>query len=98
MGGTIFYGLVVAAVIILRWKLPTLERPYRTHLYPLTPLIYLLTAIFVVASSFLRTFAKDASLAEKYQVPAVIGLVLIGLVLYAFFRRLEPQRESPPVP
>ncbi|HEX5106454.1 MAG TPA: amino acid permease, partial [Pirellulaceae bacterium] len=40
LGGTIFYALVVAAVIVLRFKLPKLERPYRVWLYPITPLLY----------------------------------------------------------
>lgn len=31
----------VMGVFVLRWKQPELERPYRTFLYPLPPLIYL---------------------------------------------------------
>lgn len=31
----------VLGVFVLRWKRPDLERPYRTFLYPLPPLIYL---------------------------------------------------------
>ncbi|MDH3440852.1 MAG: amino acid permease [Gammaproteobacteria bacterium] len=31
----------VMGVFVLRWKQPDLERPYRTFLYPLPPLIYL---------------------------------------------------------
>jgi amino acid transporter len=89
LGGTIFYGLVVAAVVILRFKLPQLERPYRVWFYPVTPILYLLVAVLVVGSSLLRTFADDASTAEKYQVPAVAGLMLVGLCLYAGFRYLE---------
>ena len=89
LGGTIFYGLVVAAVMVLRFKLPNHERPYRVWLYPATPILYLLVAVLVVGSSLLRTLADNASTAERYQVPAVAGLVLIGLCLYAGFRYLE---------
>jgi hypothetical protein len=38
---------------------------------------------------FLSSFAEKASAAERYQIPAVVGLVAVGLVLYVFFRRLE---------
>ena len=33
--------VTVLGVFVLRWRQPTLERPYRTFLYPLPPLIYL---------------------------------------------------------
>jgi APA family basic amino acid/polyamine antiporter len=41
-GGSIFYAMAVAAVFVLRWKKPGLERPYRTWGYPITPTLYLL--------------------------------------------------------
>jgi APA family basic amino acid/polyamine antiporter len=94
LGGTIFYALVVAAVFVLRWRMPAAERPYKVWGYPVTPLLYLLVAALVVGSSFLRAFASDASDAEKYQVPAVAGLMVVGLALYAFFRRLEHTSDS----
>jgi APA family basic amino acid/polyamine antiporter len=31
----------VLSVFVLRWQQPDLPRPYRTFLYPITPLIYL---------------------------------------------------------
>jgi APA family basic amino acid/polyamine antiporter len=94
LGGTIFYALVVGCVIVLRIKMPNAERPYRTLLYPLTPILYLLTALFVVGSMVLSSIAPDASRENRLQVPAVIGLVLVGLVLYAVFRSLEKARQS----
>jgi APA family basic amino acid/polyamine antiporter len=89
LGGTIFYALVVAAVIVLRFKMPHAERPYRVWFYPLTPVLYLLAAALVVGSMILASFAEKAPPEVRYQIPAVAGLVLVGLVLYAFFRRLE---------
>ncbi len=91
LGGTFFYALVVGAVIVLRWRMPTAPRPYKTWLYPLTPIIYLLTALLVVGSMFLSAFSS-ADKAEQLKVPGFIGLMLIGLVLYAIFRRLEDRR------
>lgn len=38
---SIFYMLGVAAVIVLRYRLPDAERPYRTWGYPVVPLLFL---------------------------------------------------------
>lgn len=89
LGGTIFYALVVAAVIVLRFKLPKLDRPYRVWFYPLTPLLYLAVALLVVGSMALAALGEDPSPTDLYQIPAVAGLMLIGLCLYAGFRKLE---------
>ena len=40
-----FYTLMVAAVILLRFKSPDAPRPYRTIAYPLPPLIYIGLAV-----------------------------------------------------
>jgi APA family basic amino acid/polyamine antiporter len=94
LGGTLFYGLVVAAVIVLRFRLPNLKRPYATWGYPVTPILYLLVALLVIGSSIAAGFAADASISDKYQVPAVAGLLGIGVVLYAIFRALEGKRSG----
>jgi APA family basic amino acid/polyamine antiporter len=94
LGGTVFYALVVGAVIVLRRKMPNAERPYKTALYPLTPILYLLTALFVVGSMFAATFASNATRVDQLKVPGFIGLMIVGVVLYAIFRRLEQQREA----
>jgi APA family basic amino acid/polyamine antiporter len=97
LGGTIFYALVVAAVIVLRWKMPHAERPYRVWLYPITPILYLLVAALVVGSMVMAAFAEKPSITDLYQIPAVVVLMVIGLVLYTIFRRLENSGgDSPP--
>ena len=74
----VFYVLMVGAVIVMRWKRPDAERPYRTFGYPVVPLIYI-----VLAS--LLTFDL------VYLAPRTSGigfvLVLTGLVVYFFWRR-----------
>ena len=44
----IFYALMVGAVIVMRRKAPTAERPYRTVGYPLVPLVYIVLALVLV--------------------------------------------------
>ena len=41
-------SLTVMAVIVLRRRLPTLERPYRLGLYPWPPLLYTLSSLIVL--------------------------------------------------
>jgi APA family basic amino acid/polyamine antiporter len=43
-----FYTLMVAAVILLRFKAPDAPRPYRTIAYPLPPLVYIALAVLLV--------------------------------------------------
>jgi amino acid transporter len=94
LGGTIFYALVVGAVIVLRFKLPNLKRPYATWGYPVTPVVYLLVALLVIVTSVAAGFMADASVSDKYQLPAVGGLLGIGVVLYVCFRMLEEYRTK----
>jgi len=48
----------------------------------------------VVGSLFLQTFSKEATRVDQLKVPGFLGLMVIGLVLYVIFRRLEQQREE----
>ncbi len=73
-GQWIFFGLTVAAVIVLRRKRPDLERPYRTWGYPVTPIIFIIAALFVAVSSLISAFMN-----------AVFGLVIICLGIPAYF-------------
>ncbi len=65
----------VLGIFILRWKQPNLDRPYRTFLYPLPPLIYLTltgwTLWFVLLSRPLEGLFG-------------LGVIGSGLLLYFF--------------
>jgi basic amino acid/polyamine antiporter, APA family len=80
----IFYALMVGAVIVMRRKAPTLDRPYRTFGYPLVPLIYILLALLVVFDL-------------AYLAPQTSGigylLVLTGIPIYAVWA-LRLKRSS----
>lgn len=73
-GEWIFFGLTVAAVIVLRRKKPDLPRPYRTWGYPVTPVIFMLAAIGIAFSSLLSAFTN-----------AMGGLIIILIGIPAFF-------------
>jgi APA family basic amino acid/polyamine antiporter len=72
-GEWIFFGLTVAAVIVLRKKLPNLHRPYKTWGYPVTPIIFVLAALYVSVGSLLSAFKN-----------AMAGLVIICLGIPAY--------------
>ena len=75
----IFYGLAVAAVIVLRRREPELERPYRCPWYPVTPIFFVVATIGIVISTFAAAFWQ-----------ALLGVVLIltGIPLFSLFRYL----------
>lgn len=74
----IFYMITVFGVIYLRWKRPALARSYKTFLYPVTPLIYLL--IGTVFCILLILFKPN------YTWPGFI-LILIGIPIYYWGKR-----------
>ena len=47
----ILYGMTAASVIVLRIRKPQLVRPYRTRGYPLVPVVFVLIASALVAST-----------------------------------------------
>ena len=74
----VFYGLMVAAVIVMRKKAAHLDRPYRTFGYPFVPVLYIALALF---------FVIDLG----YLAPRTSGvgylIVLTGLPAYLIWRR-----------
>ncbi|MBV9503330.1 MAG: amino acid permease [Acidobacteriaceae bacterium] len=74
----VFYGLMIAAVMVLRRTQPDLSRPYRMWGYPVTPLVFLLiTFWFLVNMLITRPGASFAGL----------GLMLTGVPAYFLWRR-----------
>ena len=74
----VFYGLMIAAVIVLRRTRPDLTRPYRMWGYPLTPLAFLaVTLWFLINMLVARPGASFASL----------GLMLTGVPAYFLWQR-----------
>ena len=74
----VFYALMVGAVIVMRRKSPTLERPYRTLGYPVVPLIYILLALLLVI---------DLALLKAQTSGIGYLLVLTGIPVYFLWRR-----------
>jgi basic amino acid/polyamine antiporter, APA family len=69
----IFYALTVAGVVVLRIRRPAADRPYRTFLYPVLPLLYIVIACAILCVLLLyRTQTAFAGLL----------IVLLGVPVY----------------
>lgn len=79
-----FYIVMVLAVIVMRSKRPTDERPYRVPLYPLPALLYIGLAGLLLLDLL-------------YLAPGTSGMgfviALSGLPVYFLWRALSPRRE-----
>jgi basic amino acid/polyamine antiporter, APA family len=74
----VFYASSAGAVILLRRRAPQLARPYRTWGYPVTPLVFIACAVWLVANT----------IAESPRESAVgAGLILLGLPGYWYWKR-----------
>jgi APA family basic amino acid/polyamine antiporter len=77
----VFGALAVLAVIVLRYRRPELERPYRTWGYPVVPVIFITLSVLLVIN--LAILAIDTS---------GIGylIALTGIPVYLLWRRRSP--------
>ncbi|MCU7616706.1 amino acid permease [Chryseobacterium sp. PBS4-4] len=74
----LFYMITVFGVIYLRFKQPNLDRPYKTWLYPVTPIIYLVIGtVFCVLLLIYK---------QQYTWPGFL-IVLLGLPVYYIINR-----------
>lgn len=102
----IFYGLVTAAVFILRRKMPDAERPYRAWGYPVVPIFFLLATALILGMTLWGE--RDAAAAGASLIfhghlltgfgvlarnPSLagVGLIALGLPVYWIWTRLNPK-------
>ncbi len=78
LGSWPFYAMAVAGVFVLRKRSPDAERPYRTLGYPLTPAIFLLASLGMVANALLSNPAQNG---------VTFGIILAGVPVYLVWRR-----------
>ncbi len=75
---TLFAGIAVAAVFVLRARDPEAPRPYKTLGYPVAPAIFVLASLAIVVNAFYRSPG-----------PSALGLLVIGsgIPLYMWLTR-----------
>jgi len=75
---TVFSGLTVGALLVLRTKRPELKRPYKIWGYPLVPVLFILV-ILGIALATLKEKPMDALRG--------LGIVVLGVPAYFFWSR-----------
>lgn len=74
----LFMAMAVFAVILLRKKFPSVERPYKTTGYPIVPLIFVGFTVFMLINNLI----------EKPEIALVcFAFLLVGYVAYLLFKR-----------
>ena len=79
-----FYALAVAGVYVLRRTRPDLPRPYRTAGYPVTPAIFLVASVGMVA---------NALATDPVNTGVTFAIVLAGVPVYAVWKGRSKKQE-----
>jgi APA family basic amino acid/polyamine antiporter len=72
----IFFGLAAAGVFILRRRLPSADRPYRTLGYPVTPLVFIGISAWFVATTLLN---------RPEEAWAGLGFLALGVPVFLYW-------------
>jgi basic amino acid/polyamine antiporter, APA family len=83
----VFYVLLVAAVLVLRWKAPEIPRPYRAWGYPLVPVVAIGLAMLLVV---------DLAILAPATCGIGFAIVLSGLPAFALWKLRPNNRQSAP--
>jgi len=74
----ILYAMTAASVIVLRRKCPDLPRPYKVLGYPVVPFLFVLVAIVLLGSTFVKS-PRESVLG--------LGLIVAGIPFYFHWKR-----------
>jgi basic amino acid/polyamine antiporter, APA family len=86
--GWIFYALGALALIALRRSRPDAERPFRVPGYPVTPILFVASAVAIVGNTIYSQPVRSA---------IGIGMVLLGVPAYLIWRRRAAEPGTPEV-
>lgn len=73
---SLFAILTVIGLVILRMKNPGLERPYKTFGYPVTPLLFILSNLWIIVYSIKN---------NPYVLAYGGGTIVIGILVYLYY-------------
>ena len=73
-----FYALAVAAVIVLRRKLPDQNRPYRTWGYPVVPIVFVTVYVWFLTQIYSSNSAESR---------VGVLFIVVGIPAYLLIRK-----------
>ena len=79
--GWIFYGLAAATIFVYRKRVPKAERPYSVPGYPLTPLLFIVAAVLLVANTLFNNL-RD----QPKKTAGALSIIALGLPAYFIWR------------
>ncbi len=84
VGLSLFAMLFIAAVYVLRWRRPDMERPFCVPGYPVVPAIFLVVTLFTAVFAFV-----------EWPLPSVYsaGSILVGIPVYYVWSALFRPRQ-----
>jgi APA family basic amino acid/polyamine antiporter len=84
VGLSIFAMLFIAAVYVLRWRRPDMQRPFCLPGYPVVPAIFMAVTLFMTVFAFMQ-----------WRVPSAysLGSILIGIPVYYLWSFVRHQGE-----
>ncbi len=81
----IFYAMSAGGVMILRKRSPALARPYKTWGYPMTPVVFILFALWLVTNAIMES-PRDSLVG--------VGIILLGIPAYGYWRKQNMGKQS----
>jgi len=81
----LFLVLVGVGLFVLRFREPNVARPYRVPGYPITPILFCLSSLFMVYSSLTHAIEE-----KSWEAIWAVGVLLVGV----FFCFYDPRTEG----
>ncbi len=78
-------GLAVTGVIVLRYRRPELERPFRVPLYPLTPLLFAVMVIYMI---------REKASADPTEILWGLATLVVGAAVYFLGNKSQTRQAS----
>jgi APA family basic amino acid/polyamine antiporter len=85
VGWSVFATLFIAAVYVLRWRRPEMERPFRLPGYPVVPAVFMAVTLFMTVFAFKLWWKPSA-----YSV----GSILAGIPVYYIWSFVRHRKEA----
>jgi amino acid transporter len=89
-----FILLVGVALVVLRFKDPDAERPFRVPFYPLTPLVFCATSAYMLYSTLV--YAKENALIGVAVLAAGLPVMFVGWLIRRRKCKNGPRLALPP--